>query len=106
MPSGRRGGAGAVRGVAWQPSRMLKHARASEREGQYDLQIASDKCMLAVLAAGGVRGAAWQPSRMLKHARVSEREGRSDLQIANENAWWSSWRQAGGKVGEPALGRH
>ena len=53
-PSGRRGGTGAVRGVAWQPSRMLKNARVSEREGQSDLQIASENgCWLSWRQVGG-----------------------------------------------------
>ena len=54
MDVGSLGGAGAVRGVAWQPSRMLKNARVSEREGQSDLQIASENgCWLSWRQVGG-----------------------------------------------------
>ena len=59
MDVGSLGGAGAVRGVAWQPSRMLKNARVSEREGQSDLQIASENaCWPSWRQVGGKLGQA------------------------------------------------
>ena len=58
---------------------MLNNAVASEHEGQFELQIASE-------TASWVRRVALEASRNLHHAMVSEHEGKFELQIANETA--------------------